>query len=292
MVTWAHDQLAADLHAHLSGNTQERMCWLDMQLGPSGSPRPDVYAINKSYSRFVATAYECKVSRSDFLADVTAGKWQSYYAFAGAVVFAVPDGLVKVTEIPDAAGLIVRKDAVWRYAKKPRVQALDNLPRSAWMKLLMDGVHRVAGVRRHEATAHVLRERALRKALGEEIARLVQRGDGLRYDIEAEAKNHARSMERIREDNVRKQSEARERDAGAGRLWSQLCELLGLPANSNEWVVQRRIRDAVDQLDADQRVSQLSGVIDASIAALTRAKLHLDAATHERSPDPVEVPLC
>lgn len=43
-----HDELAADLAAKL--RTDRRMVWTDIQLGPSGSPRPDVYAIFKSFS--------------------------------------------------------------------------------------------------------------------------------------------------------------------------------------------------------------------------------------------------
>ena len=44
-----HDELAADLAAHLRG--ERTMVWTDMQLGSSGSVRPDVYTIAKSYVR-------------------------------------------------------------------------------------------------------------------------------------------------------------------------------------------------------------------------------------------------
>lgn len=40
-----HDELAQSLAAHLRGDA--RMIWCDLQLGPSGSPRPDVYTIDK-----------------------------------------------------------------------------------------------------------------------------------------------------------------------------------------------------------------------------------------------------
>lgn len=54
---WAHDDLAHDLASYLRGMTDRRV-WVDMQLGPSGSPRPDVYTIPCSFTRFTPLAYE------------------------------------------------------------------------------------------------------------------------------------------------------------------------------------------------------------------------------------------
>lgn len=84
-----HNDLMHALAANLRGNS-DRMVWEDMQLGPSGSPRPDVYTIMKSYTSPLPTAYECKVSVADFRGDVVSGKWQAYLRFAGAVVFVSP----------------------------------------------------------------------------------------------------------------------------------------------------------------------------------------------------------
>lgn len=176
MSQWKHNDLAADLAAHLRGNTRERMIWCDMQLGPAGSPRPDVYCIDCTYSRFRATAYEVKISRSDFLSDVTSGKALRYLDFAGALVFAVPAGLVDKSEVPDGCGLIVRGEGGWRHTKKPVVKPLENLPRDAWMKLLMDGRSRDVGarnpirVREYNTWKHA---ETVRRVLGEELAKLV-----------------------------------------------------------------------------------------------------------------------
>jgi len=81
---WGHDALAEDLAQHL--RSDKRMVWTDMQLGPSGSARPDVFTLDKVYSRPAPTAYECKISRADLRADTTSGKWQKYLQFAGAVI--------------------------------------------------------------------------------------------------------------------------------------------------------------------------------------------------------------
>ncbi|MEO8391204.1 MmcB family DNA repair protein [Polaromonas sp.] len=133
-----HDELQEDLAAHLRGGT-DRMVWTNMQLGPSGSPRPDVFTVNKSYSRFRTDCYEIKVSVSDLRHDVTSGKWQSYRKFGHAVWFAFPKGLVPLELVPAECGIILRSESCWRAARKPVAQVLDSLPRDTWLKLLMDG---------------------------------------------------------------------------------------------------------------------------------------------------------
>jgi len=46
---WLHDDLQADLAAWLKDKS--RMVWQDVQLGPAGSMRPDVYTLRKSFVR-------------------------------------------------------------------------------------------------------------------------------------------------------------------------------------------------------------------------------------------------
>lgn len=276
-MTWDHDALAADLKAHLQGNQRERLIWCDMQLGPAGSPRPDVYALPKSYSKFTPIAYEIKVSRADFQADVNAGKWQKYYAYASAVVFAVPDGLIKTTELPGGAGLIVRKANVWRLAKAPKVNALDNLPREAWMKLIMDGLSRLKA-NRPSLNSHVMRERAFKAALGAEIAKLASDRQSAKWRIEHEIGEHQKRLEAIQRQNQAERERANERDRFASAEFAKLCDLFGLPPGSPTYAVSRAISDALRSLDADQRVSELLQVIDAAQNSLSAAKLRIAAA--------------
>ncbi len=133
-----HDELQEDLARHLRGNT-DRMVWTNMQLGPVGSPRPDLFTLNKSFSNFRADCYEIKVSVSDLRHDVTSGKWQSYRKFGHAVWFAFERGLAPLDVVPRECGVILRGDGgTWRAARKPVAQVLDTLPRDAWLKLVMD----------------------------------------------------------------------------------------------------------------------------------------------------------
>lgn len=174
-IRWRHDELAHDLAVHLTNGA--RMVWEDMQLGPVGSPRPDVYVIEKSYSRFAPVAYEVKISRSDYLADVTAGKWQSYLAYACSVVFATPAGLITPSELPPGTGLILRHGEVWRTARRPVPQAVANLPRDAWLKLLLDGVERTELRRladhRQTVSSWYTVGQAVEKRYGRDLAELI-----------------------------------------------------------------------------------------------------------------------
>lgn len=121
-MTWRHDDLAEDLADHLRG-ISDRMVWTNMQLGPSGSPRPDVYTLAKSFSRPRPMAYEIKVSLPDYRRDVTSGKWQSYLDYSSAVVFVVPAGLITKADLPAGCGLMTRSDKGWRTAKAPPCRA-------------------------------------------------------------------------------------------------------------------------------------------------------------------------
>lgn len=273
-MAWDHDALAADLKGYLQGNQRERLIWCDMQLGPAGSPRPDVYALPKSYSKFTPVAYECKISRADFQADVNAGKWQKYYAFASAVIFAVPDGLIKTTELPGGAGLIVRKANVWRLAKAPKVNAIDNLHRETWMKLVMDGVARLSETRQPH-NSYVIRERAYKKALGEEIAKLAANLETAKWRIENEIREHEKRLEQIRQANEREREQANDRDRIASVEYAKLCDLFGLPHGTSSWGISQAIDRAVKALDADRRVSDLVQVIETAERSLAAAKLRV-----------------
>jgi hypothetical protein len=205
-----HDELQEDLACHLRAGT-DRMVWTNTQLGPVGSPRPDVFTVNKSFSKFRTDAYEIKVSVSDLRSDVTSGKWQSYRKFSNVVWFAFPRGMAPLDLIPKECGVILRSDTGWRAARKPVAQVLDTLPRDAWLKLLMD-LHPI------NSSGHVKEPRhandytgaeIVRKRLGDKIGRLFSdvadaenrlqyRKDSLATDIaaiDAQKTSHRKRMD-------------------------------------------------------------------------------------------------
>lgn len=254
---WKHDELLEDLAGYL--RAPDRMVWCDMQLGPSGSPRPDVFTIQKSYSKPLPAAFEIKVSRSDLRSDTTSGKWQSYLQFAGSVTFAVPDGLCTVADIPDSCGLIVRKNAVWRYVRKPTVQKVE-ISFSACMKLLIDGVSRVS-VRRDPVPRRVSEwseNASVRKKFGaavEQAARDLMRAEKQTADLKG---IYRREMERVTElanaEKARLMSLAQEEAAKAAGCKADLCRLLGIEANSSAFAIERAMAAFRSSCDADSRV--------------------------------------
>lgn len=168
-----HDQLQEDLACHLRAGT-DRMVWCNTQLGPVGSPRPDVFTVNKSFSKFRTDSYEIKVSVSDLRSDVTSGKWQSYRKFSNVVWFAFPRGMAPLDLIPKECGVILRSESGWRAARKPVAQVLDTLPRDAWLKLLMD-LHPInpSGFVKAPRNANDYKgAEIVRKRLGDKIGRL------------------------------------------------------------------------------------------------------------------------
>jgi len=279
-MTWKHDDLAADLAQFKIA--PGRMVWTDMQLGPSGSPRPDVYTIEKSYSNPKPTVYEIKVSRSDFLSDIKSGKYLKYFDFAQQVYFAVPDGLVKKSEIPDNCGLAVRKQNVWRNTKRATVQPY-KLPETAVLKLLIDGVHRTTQrslPKPRNASAFILAQK-IRQKFGDDVATAVLDIGRSRNEIDflkAELARTKAEQQSILSRTREIQKDARERglreisskQALLDDAINELCDLLGVEQRSIH-ALRRSIRFRFDEINRDKEVKDLRGALKIAHDAIEKA---------------------
>lgn len=297
-MNWKHDDLAEDLASHLRGNT-DRMIWTDMQLGPSGSSRPDVYALPIAYSRFQPIAYECKVSMSDFRADVTKGKYTDYLKFAAGVVFACPAGLLKKEDIPAGAGLMVRGPDGWRSLKKPALIKCETLPREAWMKLLIDGSRR--DIQRQEvAKEHSLRSlneyrtiQKIRIEFGEVVAAAIQDHRNqtthhladLKSRISVQAAALERELERLEEN---RQKARKHTDDQCSKMLTELAKVVGMePGVDSVYVMASKLRDMIALAQADTTVKELRSIIQSMKYGFDQfrdAEAVLDAAATEVSP--------
>lgn len=165
----SHNELASSLARHLIHDG--RMVWEDIPAGRSGSVRPDVYTIEKSFANPNPIAYEVKVSRADFRSDVTKAKWKAYLDFSYGVVFAVPKGLVTKKDIPNGCGLITFNGQFWNTVKKPTLHP-SKLDDELLLKLLIGGQRRqsapeVIAPRPFDERQH---HETLRKKFGQDIA--------------------------------------------------------------------------------------------------------------------------
>lgn len=288
---WGHDQLANDLAEHLAKQT-DRIIWTDMQLGPSGSPRPDVYSIPKSYSGYKPIAYECKVSVSDFRSDITKGKWQSYLKYSSGVIFAVPKGLITKDDLPKGCGLIVRSENGWRMVKGPTLTPIaNNLPADYWIKLVIDGVNRSVTSKRYEQGFEYRAQREITQKYGEEVGQALRSRDDAIRKLDYRTKEiHEQlgAIDIIRHAQRQKDSiESEKQDLE--RLHNDLCALLNLPAGSNRWdlsnaldtqkrmlskdshvakcqtVIQRALRNMKDQVETLQQLSDMTEVDEGNL---------------------------
>lgn len=274
MTAWKHDDLAHDLAQHL--RSDKRMVWTDMQLGPSGSPRPDVYTLERSYSRPLPTAYEIKISRSDLRSDTTSGKWQKYLAYAGAVIFAVPDGLCAPADIPSGCGLMVRKGQTWRHVRKATRNTCA-LPMDACMKLLIDGVGRTVGPRVPQPRSVSLWEEhaAVRKKFGEAVARAARDLAGAQKDItsfnELRAEGYARVDREVSAHKRYAMEQARKEIAEFEAIKRELIEWLEMDVDATSWAVRRKIAAVRSECEVDTRVEQATQHLCAARRALEQA---------------------
>ncbi|CAH0532179.1 hypothetical protein UAM5_00062 [Ralstonia phage UAM5] len=271
---WGHDELAHDLAVHLLG-ASDRLVWEDMQLGPAGSPRPDVYTVPCSYSKFMPIAYECKVSVSDFRRDITAGKWSSYLQFAAGVVFCVPAGLVTKDDIPAGCGLMVRNESGWRTVKGPTMRPLENMPRDAWIKLVIDGRRRAAGERIARDINEWTLEANLRKQFGETVGELLRS----RFSADRRFEHATELVKRAAEDAddlyQKQMAKARERvdkdmnEINAAR--HELVAALGLPATASTYLIVSRCLELQQRINESAEIKRLTRQLDNIRRALDTA---------------------
>lgn len=269
---WSHNQLADDLASHLAQNS-DRIIWTDMQLGPSGSPRPDVYTIPKSYSNFRPIAYECKVSVSDFRSDITKGKWQSYLKYASGVIFAVPKGLIGKDDIPKGCGLIVRSENGWRVVKGPTLLPVANdLPKDFWIKLVIDGVNRSKQQYRVQLSAEHRARKAVSQKYGDELGMVLARRDQAQSNLESRTREIQRQLGEI--DVIRHAARQREmiesEKQELEKLHHELCSLLGLPAGSNIWAIRAALSTQKQVLSKDGQVEKCQLVMRNALQSLEK----------------------
>ncbi|WP_421921620.1 MmcB family DNA repair protein [Marinobacter salarius] len=272
-----HNELMIRLADYL-GSMTDRMLWTDMQLGPSGSPRPDVYTIRKSYTQPKPMAYEVKVSLSDFRSDVTKGKWQSYLEFSGAVIFVVPKGLITKNDVPNGCGLMTYNEETDTFTnlKKATLHPV-TLPERVMLKLLIDGADRIHQVNRRRLLDEYQIESRVRKALGDEVAAAVfdvrraeQERDQKILRIKATIETEERHLQLIRE---RKDEERRQVDDYAKWAYAELYRILGLHPDKifRTYQIKARIKSLADALCRDTAIADLESQIDQIRNAVERA---------------------
>ncbi|PHR55945.1 MAG: DUF1052 domain-containing protein [Robiginitomaculum sp.] len=164
----SHDELANSLAIHLIND--QRMVWEDIPVGKVHSVRPDVLTIEKSYSSPNPISYEIKVSISDFRSDVTKAKWKAYLDFSYGVIFAVPKGLIKKTDVPNGCGLITFNGQSWNTVKRPTLHPT-KLNDELLLKLLISGEQRETQkqvIKNRDFDQHVHHE-TLRQKFGKEF---------------------------------------------------------------------------------------------------------------------------
>lgn len=233
MSAWKHDDLAHDLAMHVLST--KRLVWCDMQLGPVGSPRPDVYALDKSFAHPRAITYECKVSVADFRADVTAGKWQHYLGFSSGVYFAAPAGLLKREDVPKGCGLIVRGEEGWRTLRAPTLEALE-LDWLVLLKLLIDGRDQEVRPTVKRDRTHYGAHAAIAKKWGAETAKILADLDSARSKRDHWIEQAAAQEERIGEVEAHVKSRV---DAMTSHWLDELCRLLSMPRGEFGAIAQR-----------------------------------------------------
>ncbi|WCL51448.1 MmcB family DNA repair protein [Leptospira sp. GIMC2001] len=101
----------------------------------SGTTRMDAWVMPRSWVKPECTAYEIKVSRSDFKKDE---KWQTYLPYCNYLYFVAPPGIIDPSELPPEAGLyITSTNGQKLFKKKLSVRRSLEIPQEMFRLALM-----------------------------------------------------------------------------------------------------------------------------------------------------------
>lgn len=252
---WTHNALEADLAENQ--RAAGRMVFRDQLMGPAGSCRPDILAINKSYKKWNPMVYEIKISKSDFLSDVKSGKWMQYLDFACGVTFAVPAGLVNKTEVPEQAGLIVRHDEVWRHAKRPTLRPFESFDLYTWIALLMSAHGTYRSAKMTPRASEFSRAAQERHKLGDEIRQFLNDQAAARYVIQQQEDRAKRRLEQAEKHAKAIIDKANEENPLVVDAVRKLLLEYGIACNRG-WSIESKVREMLDgikeRFDADGRI--------------------------------------
>lgn len=213
---------------------------------------------------------------SDFRADVTAGKYTKYFKYAGGVVFAVPEGLLKKSDIPDGCGLMVRKESGWHTLKGPTMRHIDNLPRDAWIKLLMDGITREVERTQIKSRSYGswFVERNLSKKHGEDVSRLVAQACMAKDRLESEIKFAEERAKTVRQESIdeqkRREDNRRREEERLTDAQRDLAVLLGVDPDSPRYLLARALESAVTRLTENEEISRMRRIFGSMQRELNR----------------------
>ncbi len=273
--TWGHDQLAADLGAHLRADGQH-YTWFNIAMEGYSGARPDVFTMKPfSYHNPHFLSWEVKVDASDFRADITAGKWQKYLAFSQGVTFAVPHGLIKPDDVPKGCGLIVRGANNWRHHRKPTLEQ-PNFPLPLLVKLLSARPHR-GSLESYRYSSRYDEEQRLRKDSHDRVLQEARRKIGKQLGEEIASyladPEHARKIvDRAREEAEKIRKDALQDRAAIAREWAGLAKLAGLPeGTTSEWTITNALRRLAAALTDTEESKK-------TVKALKGAKKAIDEA--------------
>lgn len=135
-----HERLQTSLARYLQ--EAEFITFTEIQInahGGGGGARVDVVALKPSYSKLDIRAYEIKASRSDLLRGLNSPTWREYYEYCHRVIFAFPQGLAKMDEIPEECGIVTLGPNGWHHVRPGRGRTPPKLDHNMILALLFRG---------------------------------------------------------------------------------------------------------------------------------------------------------
>jgi DNA repair protein MmcB-like len=263
---WEHNALAEDLAA--SKRRSGHIVQTKLSIGTFRTHgEMDLFFMRPSWTDPAVTCVEVKISRSDFLADVTSGKYTRYRPFCRFLYFAVPKGMVKRDEIPPRIGLYERGEEKWRTVKRATAEDMTVEDHFQVLKSLVMRHHnrpigprsradRIRDMLQVSSEAEYLELWGKARVIGENIANEVSK--------------------------ARREAASCRQEAAASRMEKRdLAPVLGITEDEAQKLRWWNLADRVSRLQprAPEDQEKALAAIEAAIRNLAHLKGHLEGAS-------------
>lgn len=204
----------------------------------------DVWTMAKSWAHPLVTAYEIKVSRSDFVND---NKWRGYLDYCNSFYFVCPPKLIQPEELPKDTGLLWVSSTGTKLLTKRKAPYRDvPIPEDLYRYILMCRMR--TGPDKEETVDYWhkwLMDKNARHVLGRSVSKALQ----------------VRLAEQV--SRVTERQEEIERKIAVYERVQKICEDLGID-HDYPWAIESRIKQAVAAIPV--------GLIDNMEIALAKLK--------------------
>lgn len=185
----------------------------------------------------------------------------------------MPAGFINKQDVPNGCGLIIRYETGWKMVKKPSMNALETLPRDAWLKLLITGIEREINRKelRMESFNQYRANEAIAAKYGQKIGKLLSDLQSAERNLQYQIDETWRKVKLQEQEKLEIGKRRIADDKEYSELKKELCEYLGIEPSTPSFMIRSKLRGLIDNLNKDDEIQRLNLIVSGIKRAVDNA---------------------